>query len=56
MFRLDYFPRHVLVLRAKSDEVEDTDEWRGRVNAVTKTLGRKIEENDAKMEDKIGGS
>jgi hypothetical protein len=32
----DFFPRHLFVLQAKSEEVRDTDEWAGKVKAVVK--------------------
>jgi hypothetical protein len=32
----DFFPRHLFVLQAKSEEVRDTYEWAGKVKAVVK--------------------
>ena len=34
----DFFPRHLFVLQAKSEEVRDTDEWAGKVKAVNKHI------------------
>jgi hypothetical protein len=33
-----FFPRHLFVLQAKSEEVRDTDEWAGKVKAVNKHI------------------
>ena len=33
-----FFPRHLFVLQAKSEEVRDTDEWAGKVKAVVKRV------------------
>ena len=34
----DFFPRHLYVLQAKSEEVRGTDEWAGKVKAVNKHI------------------
>ena len=38
-----FFPRHLYVLQAKSEEVRDTDEWAGKVKAVVKAQDKKID-------------
>ena len=55
-----FFPRHLFVLQAKSEEVRDTDEWAGKVKAVVKRVDvlqaaqdKKIDEANREIHSKI---
>ena len=55
-----FFPRHLFVLQAKSEEVRDTDEWAGKVKAVVKRVDvlqaaqdKKIDEVNRQIHNKI---
>eukprot|EP01050_Picozoa_sp_SAG11_P018790 SAG11_NODE_2896_length_2856_cov_92.166123_2_plen_113_part_00 len=48
----DLFPRQLFVLRGKSKDDRETDEWSGKVKAVVKALDK----NMASLEGKIADS
>ena len=45
----------MFVLRPKSVEVRDTDEWAGKVKAVVKGVNEKIDDKIEGVNDKIEG-
>jgi hypothetical protein len=51
--RPDLFPRQLYVLRAKSSEVPEADEWAGKVKAVVNVVRTKTDALETKMSQRM---